>query len=157
MKRLMTIVCISVISSTILFGGGILWIYRWLSIPLSEGIAIHLVIKNLTNQEIGPFAVSDTLSSTSLFIAAVEPRSTVVVDFVSPEVWGENEIVMTDPSGQQYTVIGYFEHSIKGRVDIIVVCASSEGLLGRQREITSYFSSLDWLPWGISDCGLPLQ
>ncbi len=157
MKLFRTIVCIGIIALVFLISGGFLWIRHWLSIPSSDGIALHLVIKNLTSHEIGPFVVSDARNSISLHIAPVKPLSTSVVDFVTPEAWGENAIVMTDPNGQSYVVVGYFEHSISGRVDIIVECASAEGLSGRHREITSYFFSFDWLHWGIPECVLPSQ
>jgi hypothetical protein len=131
------------------------WKTTWYSIPPSDGIGIHLVIANETTQKIGPFVVGDELSSTSMRIPTVEPHSSTSIDFVTPEVWGENSIVMSDLHGNRYIVVGYFEHSIRGRVDIVVECANTMGLSGRYRAITSYFRSMEWRPWGIRDCELP--
>jgi hypothetical protein len=132
--------------------GAAWWAQLWLSISASDGIAIHLVIDNRTAQEIGPFVVADESSGTALPIGLVPPNTAASLDFVTPHISGENFITMSDCEGTRYVVIGYFEHSIRGRVDIIVNCAGPLELSGQRREITSYFLSFGWRRWGVLDC-----
>lgn len=136
-----------------LIAGIIIWRDYWLAIPSSDGLAIHLVIDNRTGHELGPFVISDAQSHVKMITGYLEPFSTTSFDLVtSEEIWGENGITMLDTSGRKFIVVGYFEHSIRGRVDIRIECASSNGLSGRWRDFTSVSFSLKWRPWGYPDC-----
>jgi len=78
---------------TIIFIVRVLWNETWLS---SERVAIHIVIDNRTNQQIGPFAISEYQDSAPLHINQIEPFSVVDVYYKKSESWGENSIKMTD-------------------------------------------------------------
>ncbi len=152
-KRHKAIVILSIITLTVFFTAKyILSNEFWLSKTASDGIAIHIVIDNRTNKQIGPFDISDSTTSTTIHIDQVEPLSVVDVDFETPVTWGENAIIMTDSEGRDYAVVGYFEHNIRGRVDIRVECATSEGLSGAQWSLLSYYFSMQWQPWGTTTC-----
>ena len=121
----------------------------WLA---SEKIAVHIVIDNRTNQQIGPFVISEHQGLGSLRINQIEPFSVADVYYKKSESWGENAIVMTDSYGKNYAVIPYFENDQKGRVDIRVECATPDGLSGHKRDLTSWYFSFEWYSWGTSVC-----
>jgi hypothetical protein len=122
----------------------------WLS---SENIAILIVIDNRTNQQIGPFVISEHQDSTPLHINQIEPFSVADVYYKKSESRGENAIVMTDGHGRNYAVIPYFENDQKGRVDIRVECVTPDGgLSGKKRELTLWYFSFEWASWGTSAC-----
>ena len=118
----------------------------------SENIAIHIVIDNRTNQQIGPFVISEHLDSPPLHVNQIEPFSVSDVYYRKSESWGENAIVMTDGNGKNYEIIPYFENTQKGRVDIRVECVSPDGLSGKIRQLTSWYFSFEWKSWGTSAC-----
>ena len=121
----------------------------WLA---SEKIAVHIVIDNRTNQQIGPFVISEHQGLASLQINQIEPFSVADVYYKKSESWGENAIVMTDSYGKNYAVIPYFENDQKGRVDIRVECVTPDGLSGKKRDLTSWYFSFEWYSWGTSVC-----
>jgi hypothetical protein len=121
----------------------------WLA---SEKIAVHIVIDNRTNQQIGPFVISEHQGLASLQINQIEPFSVADVYYKKSESWGENAIVMTDSYGKNYAVIPYFENHQKGRVDIRVECVTPDGLSGKKRDLTSWYFSFEWYSWGTSVC-----
>jgi len=133
----------------VIFVASVLWNETWLS---PEGIAVHLVIDNRTNEKIGPFVIVEDQDSAPLHIDQVEPLSVVDVYYKKSESWGENAITMTDSNGRDYSVIPYFENQQKGRVDIRVECVNSDGLSGKKRDLVSWYFSFEWHSWGMSAC-----
>jgi len=65
----------------------------------SETIAIHIVIDNRTNKEIGPFVVSEYRDSAPLKITQIKSLSKVDVYYLKSKSGGENEIIMADSNG----------------------------------------------------------
>jgi hypothetical protein len=121
----------------------------WLS---SENIALHIVVDNRTNQQIGPFVISEHQEFAPVQMNQIAPFSKADVYYKRSVSWGENAIVMTDSNSQSYAVIPYFENDQKGRVDIRVECVASDGLSGKIRNLTSSYFSLEWNAWGKSVC-----
>jgi hypothetical protein len=115
-------------------------------------IAIHIVIDNRTNRQIGPFVLIEHQDSKPLQINAIEPFSVVYAYYKKSESWGENEIMMSDINGTKYNIIPYFENGEKGLVDIRVECATPNALSGKIRFITTSYSSFEWRSWGTSNC-----
>lgn len=133
----------------VMFVGSVLWNETWLS---PEGIAVHIVIDNRTNEYIGPLVISEDQDSAPLHIDQVEPLSVVDVYYKKSESWGENAITMRDSHGKIYSVVPYFENQQKGRVDIRIECVTPDGLSGKKRDLISWYFSLDWHSWGTSAC-----
>ncbi|MCB9133929.1 MAG: hypothetical protein H6636_00785 [Anaerolineales bacterium] len=117
-----------------------------------EAIAIHIVIDNRTNKQIGPFVISDYRDSEPLQVNLVEPFSKVDVYYIKLKSGGENEIVMSDSNGKEYPVVPYFEQDQRGRVDIRVECVSPDGLSGKKRVLVSWYFSFVWHSWGTPAC-----
>jgi hypothetical protein len=148
-RRRLIIALAIILLIAVVFIGSVLWNETWLS---PEGIAVHIVIDNRTNEPIGPFVVSEDQDSASLQIDQVEPVSAVDVYYKKSESWGENAITMTDSSGKTYAVVPYFENQQKGRVDIRVECVTPDGLSGKKRDLVSWYFSFEWYSWGTSAC-----
>ncbi|MBK8421344.1 hypothetical protein [Candidatus Villigracilis saccharophilus] len=135
--------------ATIIFIANVILNETWFS---PEAIAIHIVIDNRTNKQIGPFVISEYRDSEPLQINQIEPFSKANVYYLKSKSGGENEITMTDSNGKEYPVVPYFEQDQRGRVDIRVECASAEGLSGKKREMISWYFSFEWSSWGTRDC-----
>ena len=135
--------------TTLLIIASVLSKEAWLS---SENIAIHIVIDNRTDQQIGPFVISEHQDSAPLHINQIEAFSVADVYYKKSASWGENAIIMTDTGGKNYAVIPYFENDQKGRVDIHVECVTPEGLSGKKRDLTSSYFSFEWNSWGTPVC-----
>jgi hypothetical protein len=127
----------------------ILWDETWLS---PEPVAIHVVINNRTDKQIGPFVISDHQNSTPMHIDKIAPSSAADVYYKKSEAGGENAIKMTDSIGKNYLVVPYFENQQKGRVDIRVECVGSDGLAGKKRDLISWYFSFEWRAWGAAKC-----
>ena len=153
MSRRRAIIVLGAITLIIIYAvASILSIQDWLYLHTSDGIAVHIIIDNRTQEIIGPFVISDSDSSTALHTDRINPLSVIDVYYEVPVARGENSITMTDHYGKQYVVVGYFENNLRGRVDIRVVCANAEGLSGKHRELRSYYFSIQWRPWGMNTC-----
>ena len=148
-RRKLVIALGIVLLTTIIIVVSVLSNEAWLS---SENIAIHIVIDNQTNQQIGPFVISEHLDSEPLHIGQIDPFSVADVYYKKAESWGENAIVMTDGNGKNYAVVPYFENDQKGRVDIRVECTVPDGLSGKKRDLTSWYFSFEWRSWGTPKC-----
>jgi len=125
---------------------------HWLFAPASKNIAIHIVIDNRTDQPIGPFVIADSHASAPVPINKIESFSLADVDYEISIASGENGVIMIDSNGKRYSINSYFENGLKGRVDIRVECATSDGLSGKRRELTSGYSSFQWESWGTVVC-----
>jgi hypothetical protein len=126
----------------------------WLNkgrVPRNE-ISIRIVIDNRTDKPIGPFVVSQRDDSAPLRIEIIAPDSGVDVYYQTPVLWGENAITMRDESENYYSIVGYFEGSQTGRVDIRVECTTPNGLSGKKRDMVDWDTSYEWRPWGESAC-----
>ena len=134
---------------TIIFTANLLPNETWFS---SEAIAIHIVIDNRTNKQIGPFLISEYRDSAPLQTNQIEPWSKMDVYYVKSKSGGENAITMTDSNGSVYPVVPYFEQDQKGRVDIRVECVTPDGLSGKTRKLVSWYFSLEWRSWGTATC-----
>ena len=122
----------------------------WLS---SERVAVHVVMDNRINKQIGPLFISGNQDSEPLRINQIEPFSVIDVYYIKQESWGENEVTMTDSNGEIYPVIPYFETQQKGRVDIRIECITPGGLLsGKIRMLLSWYFSFEWRSWGALAC-----
>ena len=139
----------SILVIAVVFVARVLSSGTWLS---SEHIAIHLVIDNRTDKQIGPFVISEAQDSEPLHINLIGPFSVVDVYYKKLESWGENVITMTDSHGKDYYVVDYFEHQQRGRVDIRVECITADGLSGKKRDLVYDYFSFDWYSWGTSTC-----
>jgi hypothetical protein len=133
----------------VIFAAGVLWNEPWLS---SKHVAIHLVIDNRSDKQIGPFVISEDQDSEPLHIKQIEPFSVVDVYYTKSESWGENAITMTDNNGKNYSVVPYFENQQRGRVDIRVECVTADGLSGKKRDLVYRYFSFEWYSWGASTC-----
>ena len=138
-----------VLIATIIFIANVISKETWFS---PEAIAIHIVIDNRTNKQIGPFVISEYQDSEPLQINQIEPFSKVDVYYIKSKSGGENEIVMIDNNGKEYLVVPYFEQDQRGRVDIRVECVSPDGLSGKKRELVSWYFSFVLRSWGTSAC-----
>ena len=133
----------------IIFLASVLWNETWLS---PERVAIHVVIDNRTDKQIGPLVISADQDSAPLRVNQIEPFSIVDIYYKKSESWGENAIKITDSNGKNYSVVPYFENQQKGRVDIRVECVNSDGLSGKKRDLVSWYFSFEWHSWGTSAC-----
>lgn len=146
---LIVVVIVCLLSDVVLFA--ILSRDAWLS---PEKIAVHIVIDNRTNQQIGPFEISDSQDVVPLLISPIGANAVADVYYKNAEAGGENEIIMTDSRGNEYYVVPYFEQGQKGRVDLRVECVTPDGeLAGKKRDLTSWYFSFEWYAWGASTCG----
>ena len=128
-------------------------VVRLNKVPLPPNeISIHIVIDNSTDEPIGPFVVTQRDDSAPLTIETIRPDSIFDVHYQTPVLWGENAITMRDKSENHYIVIGYFEGSQTGQVDIRVECITPDGLSGKKRDRVSWYHSYKWEPWGESVC-----
>jgi hypothetical protein len=115
-------------------------------------LAIHVVIDNRTDFEIGPFTIVDAQDAPPVPVNAIAPRSVVDLDYEQAESWGENVVILIDSEGREYDIVPYFENGQKGRVDIRIDCASPAGLAGVKRELISWYFSFKWRSWGFEEC-----
>jgi hypothetical protein len=118
----------------------------------SEHVAVHVVIENRTNEQIGPFAISDNHNGEALHINQIESFAMADAYFRRSESWGESVITMTVKTGKDYLIVPYFENDLKGRVDIRVECVGRNGLSGKKRDLVSGYFSFEWHSWGVSNC-----
>lgn len=148
-NKIITVLCSSIALIIIWFAATFLAYETWTA---SEMLAIHVVIDNRTNLEIGPFKLVDAKDAEPVYIDAIAPLSRRHTYFLKPESWGENVIILIDSDDRKYGVVSYFENGQKGRVDIRVACASSVGLAGTWRGLTSWQFSFKWRSWGFPEC-----
>lgn len=155
MKRRKVIVVFGVVLLIVVITVSVLANERWL-FSISEGNYVHIVIDNRTDQQLGSFVITDHQDSAIVQIDRIDPLSKIEVDYITSETWGENAIIMEDSIGNQYTIVGYFEHTVRGRVDIQIECVTSDCLFGKRRDFTSYlFPSFEWYSFGTVTCEQP--
>jgi hypothetical protein len=148
-NKIIIILCSSIALIIIWFVATFLAYETWTA---SEMLAIHVVVDNRTNSEIGPFKLADSQGAEPVHIDIITPLSKCDAYFLKPESWGENSIVLIDSDNREYGVVPYFENGQNGRVDIRATCASSVGLAGNTRQLTSWYFSFKWRSWGFSEC-----